>query len=114
MTSPDVTFHLVPAPVWEAQAGLDDYRPEGFDAEGFIHCTDGEARVIETGNRHCAADPRPYLVLSIQRDALTSPVKYEDAAEVFPHIYGPLNRDAVIAVRPIVRDTAGVFLSIES
>jgi uncharacterized protein (DUF952 family) len=113
MTSPEVTFHLVPAPVWEAQAELDRYRPEGFDAEGFIHCTDGEERVIETGNRHCSADPRPYLVLSIKRGDLTSPVRYEDPAQVFPHIYGPLNRDAVIAIRRIVRDPAGVFLSIE-
>jgi uncharacterized protein (DUF952 family) len=113
MAAPDITFHLVPAVIWESQAELDHYRPEGFEREGFIHCTDGEERLIETGNRHCAADPRPYLALSIKRDALTAPVKYEDPSEVFPHIYGPLNRDAVIAIRRIVRDENGVFLAIE-
>jgi uncharacterized protein (DUF952 family) len=114
MAAPDITFHLVPAEIWESQAELDHYRPEAFEREGFIHCTDGEERLIETGNRHCAGDPRPYLAVSIKRDALTSPVIYEDPNEVFPHIYGPLNREAVVSVRRIVRDENGVFLAIES
>lgn len=113
MAHPNVTFHLVPASVWESQRGHGHYLPEAFGADGFIHCTDGEERVIETANRHCLPDPRPYLLLSISRDALTSPVKYEDPGEVFPHIYGPLNLGAVIAVRTMQRDEAGTFVSIE-
>jgi glutathione S-transferase len=42
------------------------------------------------------------LLLSIDESKLTAEVREENAegsAEVFPHIYGPLNVDAVVSVR---------------
>ena len=37
------------------------------------------------------------MLLSINRDALKSPVKHEPAdGDLFPHLYGPLNLDAVV------------------
>jgi uncharacterized protein (DUF952 family) len=109
---PAITFHLVPREVWELQCGSTEYRPEAYGADGFIHCTDGEAEVIAVGNRYYAADAREYVVLEIARDRLKAPVKYEDPARLYPHIYGPLNFDAVVAVRPVRRAPGGAFVAI--
>jgi uncharacterized protein (DUF952 family) len=109
---PPITFHLVPRDVWEARSSGNQYLPDAFDSDGFIHCTDGEDEVIAVGNRYYTGDPRAYVVLSIARDRLAAPVRYEDPAHVFPHIYGPLNLDAVVAVRSVRRDDQGRFVEI--
>jgi uncharacterized protein (DUF952 family) len=111
---PRVTFHLVPEDVWRARSTRTEYLPEAYEADGFIHCTDGEDEVISVGNRYYTSDARPYVVLTISRERLTSPVKYEDPAGIFPHIYGPLNLDAVVEERPVLRDADGTFLAIGS
>jgi uncharacterized protein (DUF952 family) len=107
---PAVTLHLTPLGVWESQRDAAAYRPEPFEREGFIHCTDGEERMLEVGNRYYAADPRPFCVLEIDRTALIAPVIYEDPEQVYPHIYGPLNTEAVRSVRHVERDGGGRFV----
>ncbi len=111
---PPVTYHLVPEDVWEARSKGTEYLPEAYEADGFVHCTDGETELVAVGNRYYTGDARPYVVVSISRDRLTAPVKYEDPARIFPHIYGPLNLDAVVDVRPVLRGKDGTFLAIGS
>jgi uncharacterized protein (DUF952 family) len=106
------TYHLVPRPYFEAQDPADDYRPESFEQEGFIHTTDGTDELILTANRHCRTDPRPYLVLEIDLARVAAPVRYEDPRRIYPHIYGPLNRDAIVEVRPMRRQPDGTFLAV--
>lgn len=113
MTKTRATFHLTPIAVWEAQRGESSYAPESFDREGFIHCTDGEERVIEVGNRYYTGDPRPYCLLTIDRERVVAPIVYEDPDNVYPHIYGPLNMDAVVAMRAVRRGADGRFIEIE-
>ena len=52
-------------------------------------------------------------MLYIDQDRVTSPIRYDDPDKVFPHIYGPLNRDAIIAVMDIDREADGTFLKPE-
>lgn len=111
---PPVTYHLVPREVWLAAATSAHYLPEAYAADGFIHCTDGVAEMIAVGNRYYQGDPRPYVVLAISRARLTAPVRYEDPRRIFPHIYGPLNTDAVANVLPVRRDTDGKFVAIDA
>jgi uncharacterized protein (DUF952 family) len=105
-----LTFHLVAHEVWEAQRDRETYLPEAFAADGFVHCTDGEDAVIDTANRYYRDDPRAYVVLTIDLDALSSEVKYEDPARMFPHVYGPIETTAVRGVRDVRRDEDGTFL----
>jgi uncharacterized protein (DUF952 family) len=107
------TYHLVPGPYFEAQDPAEDYRPEAFEREGFIHTTDGDDELIVTANRHCLTDPRPYLVLVIDLEKVVAPVRLEDPRRVYPHIYGPLNRDAIITIRVMRRQANGTFLGVE-
>jgi uncharacterized protein (DUF952 family) len=109
---PHVTLHLCPVPVWEAQRHAETYLPEAYDADGFIHCTDGDERVIWVANHFYTADPRDFVVLSVDLDANGSPWKFEDPERVFPHIYGPIHPSSVRQIRPVHRAADGAFLSI--
>jgi uncharacterized protein (DUF952 family) len=110
VTQRHLTLHIVPEPYWRASDPAQPYRPEPFEREGFIHCTDGAERMAEVANRYYRDDPREYLVLVIDLARLTSPWRYDDAEHLFPHIYGPLNRDAIIATHPMPRANDGSFL----
>ncbi|HRA46718.1 MAG TPA: DUF952 domain-containing protein [Thermomicrobiales bacterium] len=106
-------FHLVTREDWSQQSGQAEYLPAAFTNDGFIHCTDGEENVIAVGNRYYTADPRSYICLVLDPVLIKAPVKYEDPARIYPHIYGPLNLNAVIGYRVVVRDDEGVFLRLE-
>jgi uncharacterized protein (DUF952 family) len=64
--------------------------------DGFIHCCTAEqleyvAERYFRGRQHLA-------LLCIDTDSLTAAIKYEDLngeGMLFPHIYGPINTDAV-------------------
>ena len=107
-----LTYHLVPRDEFDPEAGV--YLPPAFAREGFIHTTRPLALVPEVGNRYYRADPRPYLLLTIDLDRLTVPWHYDAAGDDYPHLYGPLNRNAVIAVRSMPRAADGAFLPVGS
>ena len=49
---PTVTYHLVAEPYYQSCDPAESYVPEAFDADGFIHCSDGIENVIATANRY--------------------------------------------------------------
>ena len=106
----DTTFHLVAAEYYRDTDRDVPYVPASFDAEGFIHCTDGADNVAAVGNRYYRDDRRMYVVLVIDKAKLQSKVVYEDPAGIYPHIYGPLNRDAILDILPVLRAADGSFL----
>jgi uncharacterized protein (DUF952 family) len=107
-----ITFHLLPEEAWLAHQGRESYTPEHFAAEGFVHCTDGEEHLLEVGNRYYQADSRPYLVLDVDLDRVGSPAIYEDDAQRYPHVYGPIDRHAIRRVRRVERAADGSFVAI--
>jgi uncharacterized protein (DUF952 family) len=110
--NPHVTLHLCPAEVWNAQKNAETYLPEAYSQDGFIHCTDGDEELVAVGNRYYKADPREFVVLSVDLIANGSKWIYEDPAQIFPHIYGPIAPAAVVAIRPVLRDEDGAFTGI--
>ena len=72
--------------------------------EGFIHAS-RETQWRETLRRFYAGVREPLTLLVIDQDRLTAPVIEEEgpSGEAFPHIYGPVNLDAVISTVPISR-----------
>jgi uncharacterized protein (DUF952 family) len=103
-----LTYHQVPADEFDPNAG--QYLPVDYETEGFIHTTRPPERVAEIANRHRREDPRSFLLLTIDLDLVSAPWRYDRAGDDFPHIYGPLNRDAVIDVRPFPRNADGTFV----
>ena len=110
---PSLTYHLVAEPVYQDWDGSQDYTPDDYEQDGFIHCTDGIANVLATANRYYKDDDRHWLVLVIDKDLVRAEVKYEDAEKIYPHIYGTLNRDAIVSELPVKRDEDGTFVSLE-
>ena len=109
----DLTYHLVPKQYFDSLDPGRDYAPRDYAREGFIHCTDGAAEMARTANRYYQSDPEPFYYLYIDKARVHAPVRYDDAAKIYPHIYGILNRDAIIATRDARRDAKGIFLEPE-
>lgn len=93
-------FHLALPADWAAAQADGAYttstRGATLSEEGFIHCSSAEQ--VETVRGAFYADVDSLLLLTIDTDLLTSPLRYDEVApgEVFPHVYGPLNLDAVV------------------
>ena len=91
-------YHIVLLDDWAAfDTGL--YRARSLETEGFIHCSfSGQLNAVIA--RYYAAEPE-VVVLEIETDSLMSRVLNEPstANEIYPHIYGPINRDAIVSVK---------------
>ena len=109
MTS--IIYHLVLADYWETQPTDRPYVPADYDHEGFVHCTRGDDQLTIVANRYYRDDWRKLLVLVLNEDVLTSEVRDESAPDGvrYPHVYGPLNRDAIIEVLQMPRSLEGEY-----
>jgi uncharacterized protein (DUF952 family)/uncharacterized protein YciI len=105
------TYHLVPADAWASRDPVAPYAAPSLAGEGFIHCTDGSAAMVDTANRRYRADPRSFLVLTVDLDATGSSWRFDDAAAIYPHIYGTIAPAAILREQPIPRNADGAFLS---
>lgn len=106
-----VTYHLSPVEVWQRQKDQDEYLPEAYEVDGFIHCTDGLENLLRVGNMFYTGDRREFCVLVLKTGDIRSEIRYEDPEEIFPHIYGPLNTSAVQGEMRVLRGDDGTFLS---
>ncbi len=99
-------LHLTTAAEWAAAQEAGTYtvstRGRTLVEEGFIHCS--EPHQVEAVRRRFFADVPHLLLLEVETDLLTSPWRVEQVAgtgEAYPHVYGPLDLEAVVAVRPV-------------
>jgi len=104
-----IAYHMVPEEEWEQKRDAALYTPAAFEAEGFIHCTNGIDELVAVGNRYYSNDTRPYLALVLDVQSIVSPVRYDDPQQVYPHVFGPLNLSAVIGILRAERDRDGTF-----
>jgi glutathione S-transferase len=104
-------FHLALPETWRLSHADGQYTAStrGLDlAEvGFIHCSQAE-QVDGVYDRFYADVAGPLVLLTIDTDLLTSPWQLDDVPGEplpFPHIYGPLNVDAVESATPYFRSS---------
>ena len=105
-----IAYHGTPKRHFQDLDPLKPYVPADYAKDGFIHTTEGREAVSIVLTTFYKTSQEPWVVLVIDQDRVTSPIRYDDPAEVFPHIYGPLNRDAILAVEDIGRAPDGTFL----
>ena len=91
----DRIYHVALPEKW-ASAG-DHYEHESLEAEGFIHCSFAEQLDGVLSRYFNGASE--VTILEIEPAMLTSRLVVEPSTngERFPHIYGVINRDAVIS-----------------
>lgn len=83
---------------------------KSLDEVGFIHSS--FARQVPLVANHIYRGQSDLVLLTIDPTRLTSPVTVEPVAgsnEQFPHIYGALNPDAVVAQTVFVPGPDGIF-----
>ena len=102
-------YHICVPAVW-SKAKESEYRCPSLESAGFIHCSTPD-QLVEVAS-HLFRGQRGLLLLAIDPGRVTSPIRYEDAGngELYPHIYGPLNPSAVVAVEPFELKADGSFV----
>jgi uncharacterized protein (DUF952 family) len=117
--SPPMIYHIVIESDFRAQLEGSVYLPEGLHDEDFVHCA-LEPSVIPVANDYYAGAPGRLLLLEIDPARLASETRYEAAAPIpgggsthlssasqFPHVYGPINKDAITGVGVLGRAVGG-------
>ena len=95
-------YHITTASEWNDAKQKGYYESRALKEEGFIHCS--EYRQIHDVFKRYYIDKKYLVKLTIQTNDLTSQLIYDwsNAIEdTFPHVYGPINLDAVVNVEKI-------------
>ncbi len=98
-----VIYHVTTEAEWETAKKAGTYSSPSLQAEGFIHCSADDKQVTGVLERYFFAKAN-LVKLVIDTDKLRSRYIYEwsqSTADTFPHVYGPINIDAVIDVQKI-------------
>ena len=100
-----IIYHLAFRADWEAGLAAGEYRAPSLVEEGFIHASGDEEQMLRVAARLFVGRD-DLLALNVDTDKLPndSPVIREPArsGEIYPHVYGPINPDAVVQVRALV------------
>jgi len=95
-------FHITTADAAAAAEASGSYEDESLAGEGFIHCSFRE-QVAGVANAFYAGR-WGLVLLEIDPSRLSADVRVEPGTAggrgMFPHVYGPVNWDAVVAVHP--------------
>jgi uncharacterized protein (DUF952 family) len=88
-------FHLAQQTDFAKLAETGFYVADSLYSEGFIHCS-RKSQVSATGSRYFKGR-KDILLLTIDAQKLTAPLRYEESTnyELFPHIYGKINAEAI-------------------
>ena len=111
-------FHIARRATWDAAVAAGEYRQSTVDRtleeEGFLHASSAE-QVQGVADRYYQDVPDELVLLVIDPDRLAHELRWDESpthGERFPHIYGPLNVDAVVEARPLPRDPTSGHLHI--
>ncbi|MDN5212154.1 DUF952 domain-containing protein [Fulvivirgaceae bacterium BMA12] len=105
-----LVYHISIKTDWEKALLEQTYKHESLDKEGFIHASDYH-QLLSTAERYYS-DEVPLVLLAIDPEKLKSPIKYELATSrdsLFPHIFGPINLEAVVQALPFEKNDSGKF-----
>lgn len=112
-------LHITQRANWEAAQKTGEYRTESLESEGFTHASTA-LQVMRVANKFYAGQS-DLVMLFIDTERVKPEVIWEaplhpgssqpdtSTSEKFPHIYGPLNIDAVISLIDFPLQPDGTF-----
>ncbi|MEM7802960.1 MAG: DUF952 domain-containing protein [Chloroflexota bacterium] len=89
-------LHMLARSEWNAVKNGESYSPESIEEDGFIHFS--QVNMITTVANALYVGQQDMVVLVVDESKINAELIYEDCYETghaFPHVYGPLNLDAV-------------------
>ena len=102
-------LHITSKSDWEAAQRNGFYSAPSLASEGFIHCSTPEQVVAVAERFYAGAHGLVLLILDPAR--IRSEVKYEAGTdkpdELFPHVYGQIDLEAVTRVADFASDSTG-------
>ena len=106
----DLIYHILPKADWQVAVENGVYRAASLESQGFIHFSRAEQVLQVAANFY--RGQKDLLLLTVAMERLKGEVRYEDLlgeGQLFPHLYGPLNLDAVVGVDQFEADVEGNF-----
>lgn len=106
----EMIYHITKPITWNNGLSKGAYVPVEFEQDGFIHCSN-EEQVLDVAGRYYPGQ-LGLLLLRIDPAQLSSNLVYENLIgghELFPHIYGPLNLEAINATAEFKLNSDGLF-----
>lgn len=103
-------YHITTATEWEGAQREGAYAADSLPTEGFIHCST-RAQVLGVANTRFRGHSG-LVLLEIDVAQVQPEIRYENlegGEALFPHIYGPLGVDAVVAVHRFESGADGLF-----
>ena len=91
-------YHIVLPEVWERFKTRPSYQPDSLTTEGFIHCSyPGQ---LESVLKRYYGGVEKVLILKIDTEKVLAKLVKEPSTndEMYPHIYGRLNHNAVVDI----------------
>ena len=112
-------FHITQRTAWDDAQQRGDYRAESLATEGFIHCSTISQVLPVAENFYKSQSGLVLLVIEptlLSSDLIWEPPSGESPppgvpkGDPFPHIYGPINLDAVVKVVDLEKNTDNKFI----
>ncbi|HNB54899.1 MAG TPA: DUF952 domain-containing protein [Anaerolineales bacterium] len=115
-------IHLTTKSDWETAQRLGEYRAASLASEGFIHCSTAE-QILKVAN-FLYRGQSGLILLWLEPERVRAEIRWEPPVhpapsvatplepkkeELFPHIYGVINLDAVVNVVDFLPDADGMF-----
>ena len=117
-------YHITGCAAWAEAQRRGRYSAPSLEREGFIHCST-RAQALDVANNYYRGQT-DLLLLGIDEDKLGAELRWEAPAHpkaptaqqaadgsLFPHLYGVLNLDAVIAVYEFRQAPGGFTLPLD-
>lgn len=105
-----VIYHITSRTAWDAARAAGAYAADSLASEGFIHCSTAE-QVVATANR-LFKGMSGLVLLAIETAKVPAAIRYENlegGTTLFPHVYGALGVESVVAVHDFPFDDDGCF-----
>lgn len=105
-------YHIADREDWEKAQEIGEYMTPNLSDFGFIHCSTRD-QIIKVANFQYEGQRNKEL-LEIDEELLNVRVEYEKVPgapfdEKFPHVYGPIEVDAVVGNAPFEPNSEGRF-----
>lgn len=104
-----IIFHITQRRNWEKAQSAGSYHIQSLETEGFIHCS-RHYQICEVANFNFKGQS-DLILLAIDENKVAPKIIYEGPTwNRFPHIYGPLNLNAVVKTFEFTEAPGGGFI----